>query len=66
MKLAKDYIDVGVRTNNLEAMLEFWTREVGLPYDELLKIGGGVHQHRLTPVTGSLRHSLSLHSVHTR
>ncbi len=47
MKLAKDCIDVGVRTNNLDAMLRFWTKEVGLPYDELLKIGGGVHQHRL-------------------
>lgn len=53
MKLAKDYIDVGVRTNNLEAMLEFWTGEVGLPYDELLKIGGGVHQHRLA-LNGSI------------
>jgi hypothetical protein len=31
MKLAKDHIDVGVRTNNLEAMLEFWTRDIGLP-----------------------------------
>ena len=47
MKLAKNYIDVGVRTNKLDSMLEFWTKEVGLPYDELLKIGGGVHQHRL-------------------
>ena len=47
MKLAKDCIDIGVRTNDLEAMLEFWTKEVGLPYDELLKIGGGVHQYRL-------------------
>ena len=47
MKLAKNCIDVGVRTNNMEAMLEFWTQEIGLPYNELLKIGGGVHQHRL-------------------
>jgi len=47
MQLAKDCIDIGVRTNNLDDMLEFWTGEVGLPYDELLKIGGGVHQHRL-------------------
>ena len=53
MKLAKNHIDVGVRTNNLEAMLEFWTRDVGLPYDELLKIGGGVHQHRLS-LNGSI------------
>lgn len=28
-------------------MLAFWRDEIGLPYEELLKIGGGVHQHRL-------------------
>jgi lactoylglutathione lyase len=47
MKLSKDCIDIGVRTNNLDAMLSFWTEQVGLPYDELLKVGNGVHQHRL-------------------
>ncbi|MDZ7687013.1 MAG: VOC family protein [Gammaproteobacteria bacterium] len=46
MKLAKDCLDVGVQTNNREAMLAFWGEEVGLPYDELLKVGGGNHQHR--------------------
>ncbi|MBT3832486.1 MAG: VOC family protein [Gammaproteobacteria bacterium] len=62
MKLAKNCIDVGVRTNNMQAMLEFWTMEVGLPYNELLKIGGGVHQHRLA-LKGSifkLNHARSL------
>jgi hypothetical protein len=48
MKLAKDCIDVGVRTNKLEVMLEFKTQKVGLPYGELLKIGGGVHRHHQT------------------
>jgi lactoylglutathione lyase len=47
MNLSKDCIDIGARTDNLDDMLDFWTREIGLPYDELLKIGGGVHQHRL-------------------
>lgn len=47
MKLAKDYIDIGVQTNNLEDMLAFWRDEVGLPYEELLKVGSGTHQHRL-------------------
>jgi len=47
MQLAKDYIDIGVRTNQLEPMLAFWRDEVGLPYEELLKVGNGVHQHRL-------------------
>lgn len=62
MKMAKNCIDVGVRTNNMEAMLEFWTQEIGLPYNELLKIGGGVHQHRLE-LRGSifkLNHTRSL------
>lgn len=47
MKLAKEYIDVGVRTNRLNEMLDFWTNTVGLKYDHLLKVGNGVHQHRL-------------------
>lgn len=47
MKLAKECVDIGVRTNNKERMLKFWTETVGLPYEELLKLGGGVHQHRL-------------------
>lgn len=47
MKLTKDCIDIGVRTNNLDEMLQFWTETVGLPYEELLKVGGGLHQHRL-------------------
>ena len=46
MELAKDYIDVGVQTNQYEAMAEFWQEKIGLPYEELLKVGGGVHQHR--------------------
>lgn len=48
MKLSKQCIDVGVQTNNLDPMLSFWRDEVGLPYEELLKVGGGTHQHRLT------------------
>ncbi len=47
MKLAKNHIDIGVWTNNLDDMLPFWRDTVPLPYTELLKLGGGVHQHRL-------------------
>ena len=47
MKLAKPCIDIGVRTHRLDEMLAFWTGEIGLAYDHLLKIGNGVHQHRL-------------------
>lgn len=44
--LAKDCLDVGLFTNNLEPMLEFWQHEVGLAFDHMLPVGGGVRQHR--------------------
>jgi lactoylglutathione lyase len=47
MKLAKPRIDVGLYTNRRDEMLAFWRDEVGLPYEELLPMGGGVQQHRL-------------------
>lgn len=46
MELAKPRIDIGLFTNNLEPMLDFWQNEVGLPFDHLLPLGGGVQQHR--------------------
>ncbi len=46
--LAKPAIDVGVFTNNLAEMLAFYREEIRLHYDELLKIGGGQHQHRFS------------------
>lgn len=48
MELAKNSIDIGLQTNQLDAMLDFWGNTVGLPYEELLKVGGGTHQHRHT------------------
>ena len=47
LSLAKDCIDVGLYTNDVDGSLAFFRDEVGLPYEELLKVGGGVHQHRL-------------------
>ena len=47
MRLAKDGIDVGLYTNQYEALRDFYCDRLGLPYEELLKVGGGVHQHRL-------------------
>jgi catechol 2,3-dioxygenase-like lactoylglutathione lyase family enzyme len=44
--LAKDCLDVGVFTNNLAPMLEFWQTQCGLTFDHLLPVGGGIHQHR--------------------
>ncbi len=46
MRLAKNCLDIGLFTTNLQPMLEFWQQEVGLPFEELLPVGGGVHQHR--------------------
>lgn len=46
MNLAKFHLDVGLYTNNLEPMLEFWQNEVGLPFEEMLPLGGGSRQHR--------------------
>ena len=46
MELAKNQIDVGLFTNDLEPMLEFWQREVGLPFEEMLPTGGGNRQYR--------------------
>jgi hypothetical protein len=46
--LAKPALDVGLYTDHVDASLAFWRDEIGLPYEELLKAGGGIHQHRLT------------------
>jgi predicted enzyme related to lactoylglutathione lyase len=46
MKLAKDVIDFGLYTEQREAMLSFWQEVVGLPFEETLPAGGGVHQLR--------------------
>jgi lactoylglutathione lyase len=44
--LAKDCLDVGVFTNRLDEMLAFWQQEVGLPFDHMLPLGGGLRQYR--------------------
>ncbi len=46
MHLAKYHLDVGLFTNNGEAMLRFWQQEVGLEFEEMLPVGGGTRQHR--------------------
>jgi lactoylglutathione lyase len=44
--LAKPHLDVGLFTNNTDAMLAFWRDHVRLPYEEMLPMGGGLQQHR--------------------
>ncbi len=46
MELAKQALDVGLYTNNLDAMLAFWHEQAHLQYTEMLPVGGGVRQHR--------------------
>jgi catechol 2,3-dioxygenase-like lactoylglutathione lyase family enzyme len=46
MELAKQFIDVGLQTNQREDMLDFWQRAVALPFEEMLPLGGGRQQHR--------------------
>jgi predicted enzyme related to lactoylglutathione lyase len=44
--LAKPAVDVGLFTNKRADMLAFWQQEIGVPFAELLPLGGGVQQHR--------------------
>ena len=46
MDLAKNHVDAGIFTNNLEAMLAFYRDEASLALDEVLPMGGGLRQHR--------------------
>lgn len=46
IEIVKRAVDVGLATNRLDEHRTFWEQEVGLGYDHLLKVGGGVHQHR--------------------
>jgi lactoylglutathione lyase len=59
LELAKNAIDVGIYTNQRDEQLTFWQQEVGLPFEELLKVGGGVHQlrHNLNGSVFKLNHT---------
>ena len=46
MRLAKNQLDVGFSTADWSAAERFWSTDVGLNYEEYLKIGSGVRQHR--------------------
>lgn len=47
MNLAKPCLDVGLYTDRYEELRGFYCDGLGLPYEELLKVGRGIHQHRL-------------------
>src|SRR3954469_15188998 len=46
MHLAKQHLDIGLFSNKRDDQLAFWQQTVGLPYDHMGKVGGGVQQHR--------------------
>jgi len=46
MNLAKPYVDIGLNTNALPAMLAFWQNEVGARFDHMLPVRRGLKQHR--------------------
>lgn len=46
MDLAKPCIDVGLFTNRLDEMRAFYAQRVGLQFEEMLPVGGGVRQYR--------------------
>src|SRR5579862_9606049 len=53
MQLAKNVIDVGLSTNDLEPMLRFWQQDVGLRFDHVLPVRRGQKQYR-HDATGSV------------
>jgi lactoylglutathione lyase len=59
VELAKNAIDVGIYTNQRDEQLAFWQQEVDLPFEELLKVGGGLHQlrHNLNGSVFKLNHT---------
>ena len=46
MNLAKQHLDIGLFSNKRDEQLAFWQQTVGLPYDHMGKLGGGMQQHR--------------------
>jgi lactoylglutathione lyase len=46
MQLAKQHLDIGLFSNRREVQLAFWQQTVGLAFDHVGKLGGGMQQHR--------------------
>jgi len=46
MNLAKPHMDVGLFTNRRDEQLHFWQQTIGLEYDHMGKLGGGMQQLR--------------------
>jgi len=46
MDLARQTVDIGIFTNNLEQMQEFYGKTLALPFESVMPVGGGYKQHR--------------------
>jgi catechol 2,3-dioxygenase-like lactoylglutathione lyase family enzyme len=46
MQLAKQCVDVGLFTNRIDEMREFYAERIRLPYEEMLPVSAGVRQYR--------------------
>jgi predicted enzyme related to lactoylglutathione lyase len=46
MELVKPQVDVGIFTNQLEAMQAFYGQRLGLQFESVLPVGGGFRQYR--------------------
>jgi catechol 2,3-dioxygenase-like lactoylglutathione lyase family enzyme len=46
MQLAKNVIDIGLSTNNLEPMLGFWQQDAAVRFDHVLPVRRGQKQYR--------------------
>lgn len=46
MHFARDAFDVGLFTQQRDPQLAFWQQAVGLPFEQVAKLGGGLQQHR--------------------
>lgn len=46
MQLAKNVVDIGLSTNNLEPMLRFWQQDVAVRFDHVLPVRRGQKQYR--------------------
>lgn len=46
MELAKKTVDVGLFTNQLEEMQKFYGEELGLQFESVMPVGGGIKQYR--------------------
>lgn len=53
MDIVKPHLDVGMFVHSLEAEIGFCREVLGLAFDHMAKLGGGIHQHRFH-VNGSI------------